>query len=159
MRRKSGTKNTPGYTKIHQTDGLEPKYRVAIELKLRSVSYQDIADHEEIKVTRDTVKSWFKKDGLLYEAYQERKKERTEEIEERFADADSRIKELVPDALNAYEVSIKKRGSWKAAESLLDRAGFQPVQKVETVTPAKIEITYVRPSSKTNSKGRVRANS
>ncbi len=140
----------PKGTKRHQNqekrfDEIEPKYRLAIELKLRGVSYTDIAEHEQIQSSYNTIKHWFTQKGLLYDIYQWRKKEWKEEVKERFASVDSTIEDLTPDALEAYRFAIKKKKSWMAAESLLDRAGFKPAERLELVAPTEVHITYVKP--------------
>jgi len=77
--------NTPEGQKEVEVEPLEKRYADAIELKFMSQTYEVIAD--KVGVTKDTVKSWFREGGLLFEKYyqyaEKRQKEKEEEQKER----------------------------------------------------------------------------
>jgi hypothetical protein len=113
---------------------LDPIYQYVIELRLMGASSKHIANDPTISkslgIKHQTVRTWFAINGMLYAAYQEEKREWTKENRQRVKEIKSSLEGIGPDAVQAYRKAIAA-SNWKAAESLLDRIGFKPKDKVE----------------------------
>lgn len=113
--------------KKYLVDSLEPNYQKAIFMRLDGRSHIDIMNTLDCGYT--TVRNWFMKGGICHAAYQELLAEVSRERREQFNKLNEKFEEYAPDALETLH--SKSKVSWKAAESLLDRAGFSPVQKIK----------------------------
>ncbi|OGY24261.1 MAG: hypothetical protein A2Y57_04225 [Candidatus Woykebacteria bacterium RBG_13_40_7b] len=125
---------------------LDPIYQTAIEMRIEGHRYWEIA----IKVKREekTVRDWFTSDrGILYKSYQQRRKEWVEENEALIKEMQDQFKDASVDAMKALRRRIKA-GHVLASINMLDRAGFQPVQKVEDISPSKVVFIYNTPKKK-----------
>lgn len=110
---------------------LSPIHQKAIELRLNSVKYKDIA--RELNVKEITVRLWFSKGGICHDVFESMKRERMREREDLFKQIDKRLKDIAVDAVIVLENAVRK-GNWKAAVKTLEMAGFEPVHKVADVT-------------------------
>lgn len=134
-------KNIPKSTKIDRFkvpdnpyDKLEEKYKYAIELKSRNISYRDIAKYLHVSIT--TVKSWFETGGLLIPAWNYYSHILDGDRIQRRLKLEQQINEASPDAV-ATLVAISKgedkfaTASAKvlASSKLLELAGYQPESK------------------------------
>ncbi len=83
----------------------------------------------QLKVTYGTAQNWFTKGGECYEAYKQITKHLTRERMKAAKRLNKKFVEYAPEMLDTlYRVG---KHNWKSAESLLDRAGFSPVEKIE----------------------------
>jgi len=115
-------------------ESLEPQYQDAVFMLFGGMTYQKIA--KECNVKYGTVRLWFMTGGLCEPAYKELLALRARENRRKFKSLNKKFEEYAPDALETLHNSTKA-GNWKAAESLLDRAGFSPVNKIK----AEVENT------------------
>jgi len=134
MAKKKTKPTEPEYKpeRVWLIDTLKPIYQQAIIARLDGADYQEIA--VECKVNYSVVRGWFSssKDGFCKAAYEEITTAQAHEAIERYDDLTTKFKEYAPDALETLRRAAKR--SWKAAESLLDRSGFTPEQKIKQTT-------------------------
>lgn len=123
-------------TKTYTFEELEPRHQRAIELRLKNMAYHDISKDKLIDVAPETVRGWFAKGGICVHAYQVERKQRILDMKERMRDFENKIEALTPDALIVLEQKMRS-GNLKAAQDILDRAGYIAVQKVEDVTESE----------------------
>jgi len=88
---------------------LRPKHKRAIEMRWRSVHYEEIAS--EVGVTIDTVKSWFRAKGFLREAYNQYAEDQV--LIRKLQDKQERINTLngniqQQNAVNSLDLPIRK---------------------------------------------------
>ena len=110
---------------------LDQQYQDAILMHFDGIRYKQIA--KELNVKYGTVRDWFMKGGICCAAFQELLDIRSKENKKKAKKIEKKFEEYAPDALETLYESAKA-GNWKAAESLLDRAGYSPVQKIKTET-------------------------
>ncbi len=117
---------------------LTPKHHVAIALKFQGKEYKDIA--KELSVSVDTLRHWFVHNGILAQEYS-RYVARVMNPKPIANHTDSvtvadRIKELAPAAINKLGSLInssRDQVALQASDSILDRAGYMPIQKLVNV--------------------------
>lgn len=78
--------NTP-----EQHTELKQEHEIAIDLKLLGFRYTMIADDERIKVTEHTVRTWFMKGGICYNAYRRKKRLQAKERKEMIKNIDNQV--------------------------------------------------------------------
>jgi transposase len=115
---------------------LDEDHRMAVDMRLENYSYADIA--VPTKVKEQTVRTWFMRGGICYEAYQQRRRERMAERKERFTEIETQLHEMAADAILTLKRQLKK-GSETAAIRVLELAGFSPIHKVQDVPPEESE--------------------
>src|SRR4051812_36080566 len=123
------TKGYKKYKKHYLVDDLEPKHQEAIFLRIEGAEYQYIAKRLEYSYTY--VRELFSngEGGLCKPAYDELRREIDVENRRRFEKLQEEMERAAPEAFTHLRLAAKK--NWKAAESLLDRAGFAPLQKIK----------------------------
>jgi len=124
---------------------LKPIYLKAIEMRIEGYRYREIA--RVLKRDEQTVKDWFSISGQLKKPYEQRRKEWIEENEALIKEMQDQFKDASVDAMKALRRRIKA-GHVLASINMLDRAGFQPVQKVEDISPSKVVFIYNTPKKK-----------
>lgn len=122
----------------------DERYKQAIELRLRNVSYKDIS--ATLKTPYKTVTWWFEVDGPCRKAWDYLIKIRSEDRIKRRAEMDDQINELSADALIVLSRIV--RGEEKAgavakvtaAAKILDLAGYAPPIKVEQTESEELKL-------------------
>ncbi len=113
---------------------LEENDQLYVDMRVQGFMCSKIAI--AAKRQHSTVKEWFAKEGRLYRAYQLKKAEHRYEYNKTLKDMDRLVKEGAVDAILKLLEAVRSPGisrpQIQAATDLLDRAGFQSVQKVET---------------------------
>lgn len=115
-------------------DDLSAVHRHAIDLRIEGMKYKDIA--KELNAKYQTVRSWFAKKGVCYEAYNSRKKLTAQDRRQLFKQIDEKLKDLAIDAILVISNSIR-HGNSRIALEVLKMAGFEQVHKIEDVTKKK----------------------
>ena len=114
-------------------DGLDQQYQDAVMLLYGGFTYQRIA--KECKVTYSSVRRWFMSGGICKPAYDELLRQKTKENKKLAKQIDAKLKEYAPEALETL-YKAAKTGNWLAAQSLLDRAGYSPLNRAQvTIDP------------------------
>lgn len=120
---------------------LAPKHISAMSLKLSGKTHKEIA--KEISTAKSTVDHWFIQGGLLYESWLEYK-HKAYNPDKQFLPAEhtithaesvgQQIKRLSKVAIDSQEnlllSDIKPSDKIALSNSLLDRAGYKPVERV-----------------------------
>lgn len=117
------------YKKHYLVDDLEPKHQEAVFLRIEGAEYQYIAKRLQYSYTY--VRELFSngEGGLCKPAYDQLRAEIDYENRKRFEKLQQEMEQAAPEAFTHLRLAAKK--NWKAAVSVLDRAGFAPVQKVK----------------------------
>ncbi|MBI2600467.1 hypothetical protein HYW42_00785 [Candidatus Daviesbacteria bacterium] len=130
--------NATKSNKLQQNfDSLEPKHQQAIDLRLEGLAYKVIA--KSLNLTEQHVRRWFMKGGTCHYAYQLKQKQRMKDWQEDFKKIDDKLKEIATEAVLAIKQNVRKGSLW-AAFGVLDRVGFQPIQKLQPMTEPKVQI-------------------
>jgi hypothetical protein len=114
---------------------LDDIYRFAIDFRIDGMRYRAIAQiiskQFESSRTEQRVKEWFSpKDGMLYDIYQWKKRQRREESKKLFKNVHKQLQDAAVDA--AVTLKNKSRmGDVAAALGVLRIAGFEMPTKVE----------------------------
>ncbi|HSX09135.1 MAG TPA: hypothetical protein VLF93_03215 [Candidatus Saccharimonadales bacterium] len=145
---KSTNINRPIYNAF---DSLEDdKDKLYVDMAVHGYSYRSIAF--KAKREHQTVKSWFTRNGRLYEAYKYRMKEHREEYAKQFKRIDQLVKDGAVDAVLKLNEAVRAKGAWPsqitAAKDLLSRAGFDYVQKIDTSITHKTDSAIVEAALK-----------
>lgn len=97
-----------------QTTDLKIEHELAIDLKLMGFRYSMIAGDERINVTEHTIRTWFMRGGICYNAYLRKKRLLARERKEMIGNIDNQVKDLIIDAMNCLSEAVKK-GNLQAA--------------------------------------------
>ena len=126
---------------------LEPKYQYALEARLDGVKYKVIAENlrrQSIQITEQAIRLWFMKGGPLCLIFRNMKRERAREVREMFKHLREEYADIAPEAMTTIKKHVRN-GSLAAAMHVMDVNGFEPVHKIEDVTPRTVRIMVVKP--------------
>src|SRR5690348_7969850 len=136
-------------TKDYETiyEELDEIYRFAIDLRIDGMRYRAIAQviskQFESSRTEQRVKEWFApKDGMLYDIYQWKKRQRREESKKLF----SKVHEQLQDAAVDAAVTLKnkaRQGDVAAALGILRIAGFEIPKKIDVPHDPDKPLFYI----------------
>lgn len=128
-------------------ESLEERFQFAIEARLEGMKYKDIAGMlkgRNIKTSERTVRDWFAKGGACYDVYKLMKRERAKEVRAMFKKLRDEYINIAPEAMFTIKSHVRK-GNLQAAMHVMEVNGFEPVHKVEDVTPRKVNVLIVKP--------------
>lgn len=108
---------------------------LAVQLRYQGLTHKEIAEHlaREFsrKVTPDTLRAWFRRDGYLNALYSDYAHQENEQM---ILLAREKMKKMLPTALEKLEDLLKKRFAYSmVGEPILDEEG-NPVEKLDQVT-------------------------
>jgi len=139
--------NLPSTDVAPSYDELEPHYQYALEARLDGAKYRVIVQALIVKgfsTTEQTVRRWFAKGGPLNLIYRQMKRERAREVREMFKHLREEYEDIAPEAMLTIKANVRK-GNLAAALHVMEVNGFEPVHKIEDVTPRKVNILIVKP--------------
>jgi hypothetical protein len=135
-------------TDVHpEYDQLEERFQLAIEARLEGMKYKDIASilkGRNIQTTERTVRDWFVKGGTCADVYKDLKRERAKEVRAMFKKIRDEYVNIAPEAMLTIKTHVR-RGNLSAAMHVMEVNGFEPVHKIEDVTPRTVRIMVVKP--------------
>jgi hypothetical protein len=123
----------------------------AVNLKLWGLTYREMA--RELGRREQTVRSWFCKDGECYEAYEELKKQRREDLRQNLENLKDNLDEIILASLGIVRKAVTEKKNEAVAVKMLLASGL--VQGFEVPQPIKQDsefITLLRASISTYEK-------
>lgn len=121
---------------------LKDYHQLAIDLRASGLRYEEIASNPQINTKEHTVRTWFMKGGICYEAYEEKKKLLRAERQEKLKQVEDGIVDLASDALEVLKEAVEKK-NLKAAITVMEMAGFKATQKVQEVPQEENETVLL----------------
>jgi len=107
------------------SNGLDnPKYQLAIELRLLGFTYAQIASNPQVGLKENTIRTWFVKEGVCYFPYKRLQKERQNEYKQIFDKLHLQMREMAIDAVRVLGEAVKK-GNLKASIKVLELVDIQ----------------------------------
>lgn len=85
----------------------DPKFRRAVDLRIVGAGYRDIARHPSVNVPHATVRRWFMKGGVCYEALSQEMRLIKNDRNKLLKKVDERIKSIMLNALISLEGVVK----------------------------------------------------
>jgi hypothetical protein len=128
-------------------EALEERFQLAIEARLEGMKYKDIAGmlrSRNMTTSERTVRDWFAKDGTCYDVHKVMKRERAREVRAIFKKLRDEYINIAPEAMLTIKTNVR-RGNLAAALHVMEVNGFEPVHKIEDVTPRTVRIMVVKP--------------
>lgn len=124
---------------IEQTtfNNLKSQHQLAVDLRASGARYEEIAT--QINTKQHTIRTWFMKGGICYEAYEEKKRQLRAERQEKLKQVEDGIADLASGALEVLKEAVEKK-NLKAAITIMEMAGFKAIQKVQDVPSEENEV-------------------
>lgn len=90
-------------------DGLKAYHQLAVDLRASGHKYDEIAADPRIDAKEHTVRTWFMKGGICYEAYEEKKKILQSERQEKLEQVEDGIVDLATGTGSSQRCGCKEK--------------------------------------------------